>query len=378
VIVSLPARRLFILASLALALGLPRAQALLNIDGARNQVFVFGSLTFAYSSNIFSENTGRGDYSTSAEAGIEVKRRAGIIAVNSTFKVDYQRFGKYTGENALNPSFYIEFNKTVGRTTGAFTINAFRETRSDSAVNLRTSSWNFPLGLNIKYPINDKFYVTSSTTYLQRRYSSTTVLTNLTDYSEGVDLFYVYTSKLDLVGGYRLRVSKTTNGKDTTDHWLNVGATGGLFAKLNGTLRFGYQIRQDRTGQENFTHVNALAALGWPVTRKFTLSSQISRDFNTIATGASVDSASISLRAAYAFTRKLEIDGGVAYGRNVFLGRTQTPRRDDFFSWDIGAKYKLNEHLNLGASYTYFRNWSTLSFSDFERQGLSFDIGSRF
>lgn len=377
-ILSSPTRRILLASLAALAIGLPPARALLNIDGSRNQVFVFGSLSFAYSSNIFSDNSGRGDYSSTAEAGIEVKRRAGIIAVNTTFKVSYQGFNKYTTENALNPSFYIEFNKTVGRTTGAFTINAFRETRSDSAVNLRTSSWNFPLGLNIKYPINDKFYVTSSTSYLQKRYSSTTVLTNLTDYSEGVDLFYVYTSKLDLVAGYRLRVSRTTNGNDTTDHWFNFGATGGLFAKLNGTLRFGYQIRDDRTGQQSYSNFDALAALGWPITRKLTLSSQISRDFNTIATGASVDSSSISLRAAYAITRKIEFDLGTAYGRNLFLGRTTPHRRDDFYSWDVGAHYKVNEHLNLSASYTYFRNWSTLSFSDFERQGLSFDIGSRF
>ena len=44
-------------------------------------------------------------------------------------------------------------------------------TRSDSSVNLRTSSWNFPLGLSVKYPINDKFYVTSNTGYLRRTYS---------------------------------------------------------------------------------------------------------------------------------------------------------------------------------------------------------------
>lgn len=376
-ILSTKARQLLLL-SLALALGQPTARALLNIDGSRNQVFVFGSVNFAYSSNIFSDSSGRGDYSSTSEVGLELKRRAGIIAVDATFKVDYQGFNKYTGENSLNPSFAIEFDKTVGRTTGAFTVSAFRETRSDTVANLLTSSWNFPLGLNIKYPINDKFYFTSSSSYLQRNYSTSTVLTNLTDYSEGVDLFYVYTSKLDLLAGYRLRVSRTTNGNDTTDHWFNIGATGGLFAKLNGSVRLGYQIRDDRGGNESFTHVNALASVGWPITRKLTLASQISRDFNTVATGASIDSSSISLRAIYAYSRKLELDGGVSYGRNLFLGQTGPQRRDDFFSWDVGAHYKLNEHLTLGASYTYFKNWSTVSLSDFDRTGFSFDASSRF
>ena len=370
--------RVCLLAIFVLALALPRGAALLNIDGARNQVFVFGHVSFAYSSNIFSESTERGDYSMSASAGLELKRRAGIIAVNSTLKFDYQAFGTYTDQNSINPSFYIEFNKTTGRTTGAFTLNAFRESRSDSAVNLRTNSWNFPLGLSLKYPINEKLYVTSGTTYLQRRYTETTTLADLTDYSESIDLFYVYTSKLDLVGGYRIRVSQTSLGNDTTDHWLNVGATGGLFAKLNGTIRLGYQIRQVSGDSENFTHLNALAGLNWPVTRKLSFSGQVTRDFNTIATGASVDSISTNLSATYAFNRKLELNSGVAYGRNVFLGRNQPARRDDFFSWDAGASYKFNGHLSLATSYTYFRNWSSLSFADFTSQGISFSIASRY
>lgn len=371
--------RLPLLAILTLGLALPAGRALLNIDGTRNQVFVFGSVTFGYNSNIFSDSTGRGDYSTDAKAGIELKRRAGIIAVSSTFKVDYQRFNRYTSESSLNPNFYIEFDKTTGRTTGSLTVNAFRESRSDSAINLRTNSWNFPLGLNLKYPINDKFYATSSTAYLQRRYSDNTTLANLTDYSEGLDLFYVYTSKLDLVGGYRIRITQTSLGNNTADHWFNVGASGGLFAKLNGTLRFGYQLRQvaGATGGD-FTHVNALAALTWPITRKLTLSSQVSRDFNTIATGASVDSTSATLHAAYAYNRKLEMDTGVTWGRNAFLGSTQSSRVDNFFSWDVGAHYRFNEHLDVGATYTYFRNWSTLRLSAFDRQAFSFDIASRY
>ena len=122
------------LAAAALLVAAAPADALLNIDGTRNQVFVFGSVGFGYNSNIFAEAGGAGDYTATAQAGVELKRRAGIIAVNATAKVDYVTFNRYTGENSLNPSFYLELNTTTGRTTGALTINAFRETRSDSAV----------------------------------------------------------------------------------------------------------------------------------------------------------------------------------------------------------------------------------------------------
>ena len=363
---------------LLLALPAIPAHALLNLDGSRTQLFVFGGVTFAYSSNIFSDSSARGDSSVTGEVGLEYRRRAGILGVNSTLKFDYQRYATYTGESAFNPNFFIELTKTTGRTTGALTFSAYRESRSDSAVNLRTDAWIVPIGLGLKYPLNDKFYLTSQTGYLRRTYRENPTLVNYTDYSEALDVNYVYTSKLDLSGGYRIRASKTTAGLDTFDHWFNLGASGRLLAKLNGSVRVGYQIRQIDYG-ENFNQFNAVATLTWPATRKLTFSSQVSRDFNTIATGSSVDSSSVTLRANYAFTRKAELDAGIAYGRNKFLGGPGSVRRlDDFFTWDVNYRYRFNDHLRLALGYTYLQNWSTLSFADFTRQGLSLNLASRF
>jgi hypothetical protein len=328
---------------------------------------------------MFAEATARGDYSMSAHAGIELKRRAGIIAVSSTAKVDYVTYGKYTGENSLNPSFYLELNKTTGRTTGALTINAYRETRSDSAVNLRTSSWNFPLSLNLKYPVNDNIYVTSSTGYLRRSYSDTAALVDYTDYTQAVDAFYVYTSKLDLLGGYRLRVAKTSTIGRTVDHWFNLGATGGLFSKLSGTVRLGYQFRNvSNAAHENYSHINAMASVNWPISRKFMTGFSVNRDFNTIATGATVDSTSAAANATYTYSRKLDFTGNAAVGHNKFLGANQGARVDTFFTWGVGASFHSSEHLQIGANYTYFKNWSSFAFSDYDSHGFSLDISSRY
>ena len=361
---------------------IPSAQALLNIDGSRNQLFVFGGVTFGYNDNIFAQSSGQGDSTVTAQAGVELKRRAGLIAVNSVAKIDFVRYKKFTGENTINPNFSLELNKTEGRTTGAFTLQAYRETRSDSAVNLRTSSWNFPLGLNLKYPINDKLYMTSTSGYLRRTYKDEGLaLVNYSDYSEAVDFYYTYTSKLDLLAGYRLRVSRTSGGSRANDHWFNVGATGGLFSKLSGTVRLGYQIRNisgPRTPSDRFHQVNASATINWPFTRKLNFAFSANRDFNTIATGSSVDSTSLAARAHYTYSKKLEFNGGVAVGRNLFLGSGQGNRRDTFFSWDAGAIYRMNEHLQIAGSYTYFHNWSSLSLSDYQSHGFSLDISGRY
>ncbi len=355
------------------------SSALLNIDGSRNQLFVFGGVTYSYSSNMFAEPVGRGDYTTSAQLGAELKRRAGIIAINSIAKIDFVRYGKYKDENTINPNFLLELNKTTGRTTGSLSVSAYRETRSDSAVNLRTSSWNFPLSLNVKYPVNDKIYFTSASGYLHRSYSSSQALVNYTDFSEGVDLYYVYTSKLDLLGGYRLRVATTSVEGRSVDHWFNIGATGGIFSKMSGTIRIGYQVRNvPANGGERFNQYNAQASLNWPITRKLSLGLLFNRDFNTIATGHSVDSTSMSLKGTYSYSRKVEFNSGLSVGKNDFLGQAQSSRKDTFLSWNAGVHYTMNDHLQLGAAYSYFRNWSSVSYSDFDSYGFSVDVSSRY
>ncbi len=365
---------------LACAIGaVPAARALLNIDGSRNQVFVFGNVTLAHDSNIFADTSGRDDYIITSRVGAELKRRRGIIAVNANATLDYVQFDEFRQESGWNPSFSLELNKTSGRTTGALTLNAYRTNRSDSAINIRTTSWNIPVGLNIKYPVNDKLYLTSNTGYLRRSYSDNAALVNYTDLSQGFDAFYVYNSRLDLVGGYRLRASQTSL-HDTYDHSLSFGATGGLLPKLNGTVRLGYQFREisGGGGSEQFGQFTLSSSLQWIPTRKLTLSIEGNRDFTTTAIGGTVDTLGVSLHGSYSFNRKLETNAGIACGRNRFLGRGGPPRQDDFFSWDAGLRYTLNEHLTVSGSCNYLINWSSLSFSDFERTGYSVDISSRF
>src|SRR6188768_346276 len=167
---SRPARRNLGLILAALLATAPAARALMNFDGTRNQLFVFGGLTFGYDSNIYVEADGRGDYSLIAQAGAELKRKAGLIAVDFTAKVDFVHYGEFTEEDSVNPNFSLSLTKDSGRTTGSFSVQAYRETQSDSSVNLRTSSLNYPVGLHLRYPIDEKFYLTSDTDYVHRVY----------------------------------------------------------------------------------------------------------------------------------------------------------------------------------------------------------------
>ena len=60
------------------------------------------------------------------------------------------------------------------------------------------------------------------------------------------------------------------------------------------------------------------------------------------------------------------------------LFRSIDQRRDQFFSWDLGAHYKFNEHLRLAASYTFLHNHSNRGFAEFGRNAFSLEISCRY
>ncbi|HYC69732.1 MAG TPA: outer membrane beta-barrel protein [Opitutaceae bacterium] len=361
--------------AVVLGLGPTSALALLNIGGSRNQVFVFGNVRVGYDSNIFSSATAEDDTVITGSFGAELRRKRGIIGVNSTVTLQYMKFSRFTDEGGFNPDFMLELTKSTGRTTGELKLHAFRSNRADSAVNLRTTSWNIPLDLSVRYPINEKLYVASATSYLRRDYVEDAQLVDYVDYSQGFDVFYVYNSRIDLLAGYRFRHSDTLVGQ-SRDHSFTLGVTGGIFPKVTGTVRLGYQLRRTlQTGRED-DQITISTSLNWVPTRKLSVEMGVSRDFTITALGDSVDTLGASAHATYSMNRRLEFDAGVSYGRNRFLGTT--PRTDDFLEWSASARYTLNEHLTVAGTYSHLENWSTASFSDFTRTGYSLDISSRF
>jgi hypothetical protein len=332
-----------------------------------------------HDSNIFSEANAQSDTIVKSSVGAELVRRRGIIAVDATASLDYVHYGRFTEQTGWHPGFRADFDKSSGRTTGKLSVHAYRTNRAETAVNIRTTSWNVPVELSIKYPVNEKLYLTSDTGFLRRTYSRDRTLVDYTDYSQGVDAFYVYNSRIDLLAGYRVRLSETRLGQ-AQDHGLSIGATGGLLPKVNGTLRLGYQWRDQSGsfGDSQHGQFTVFSALTWLPTRKLNFSLQAGRDYITTAIGSTVDTLGLSLLGTYSFNRRLDLEAGVSYGRNLFVDQGAARREDDFVSWNAGATYTFSERLKLGANYQHHTNWSTLSFSDFERTNFSFEVSSRF
>ncbi|HVU17502.1 MAG TPA: outer membrane beta-barrel protein [Candidatus Didemnitutus sp.] len=352
--------------------------ALLNIDGERNQVFVFGSASLTYDSNLLAQRDGESDVGENFALGAEWHRRAGIIAVDATSSITAYRFNQHSALDAVDPNLVVLFSKTSGRLTGSLSLSAYRTQQADSAVNLRTSSWNFPVELSLRYPINEKFYATSDSAAQNRQFEDRNAgLQNYLDFAEGLDGYYVYNSKIDALAGYRVRFGRTDVDR-TIDHDFHVGVTGQIFPKVTGVIHVGIQRREIRGTGLGFNETSASAQLTWTATRKLTVVGLVGRDFNTTATSASVDSLSTSLSADYGLNRRFQFGAGISGGRNRFLDETVAGRVDDFFSWYVEGTYNVNEHFKVVSRYTYFDNQSDEFLAEFDRNQFSITLSGRY
>lgn len=372
----------------------PPARALVTFNDSHDHIYVTGTLGISHDSNIFANSDSAGDFVYTSTVVADYQRRAGWIGVNASVSVNGSRYGKLKGENFDNPSYSMELTKQTGRTTGSFTLSAARESRADSAVNIRSSSWNYNTGLNFKYPIVERFSLTGGLGYSSRKYIDQTQLANLSTYSANVDLFYIATNERDIVTGYRFRHSETSRNTSTTDHNISAGVNGRIIRGINGALRVGYQVRTPHGGtgdSPEYHGLSASASASYAINRKINLSGQLSKDYSTTATDTSVDNTTASIDAAYAYSTHWNVSAGAAWGDSRFLGEKGRiilapgppvelgrNRHDNYASWNVGLNYSLNEHFKASLTYSWFQNWSTVPFADFERNNWGASFSSRW
>lgn len=378
---------------LAATLACPPAQALVTFNDSHDRIFVSGSFGVSGDSNIFANSDNASDLVYTSGFSLEYVRRAGWIGVNAGMSVGASWFGKHKTQNFSNPSYSLELTKQSGRTTGSFTLSGARESRADAAVNMRSSSWNYNAGLNAKYPAGN-YTFTGNFGYSSRKFLDETFFANLATYSYGLDVFRILPSERELIGGYRYRLSETSRNSSTSDHSVTAGLSGKLIRGIVGSLRAGFQTRIPHggpPGQGGNTSWTASGSSSYAISKKFNLSGAISKDYSTTATSASVDVISVSGNATYAYNSRWSLNASAGWGDTRFLGEAGRVvlalgpppllgpmRHDNYANWSLGIGYSLNEHFRSNFSYSWFQNWSTLSYADFVRSSWGLNVSSRW
>ena len=356
---------------------LHRASALFNLNQGKDLIFVTGSYSIGWDSNVFTRSTARSAFTQSASASIDYTRQAGLISVGVTASASSGSFAGIRGQDFLDPSLSVSFRKRYGRTTGAWTTSARHESQPDPDVGQRTQDWSFLSALDLRYPINDRFYLSNNLAYTGRYYTNTHQFSDLDSYSEGFFANYVYSSKLDLNTGYTVRLSNTSKDTKAIDQSLTVGATGSLLPKLTGSVNMGVERRNaDSTvgHHETFDSFTSSTSVKWLFSRKLSFNGDLSDDFSTSASDISTNRLSAGLHANASLTSKFIGSTGVTYSITHFLGVAGEGRRDDLLQFDASVGMALTTHIRLSLALLYMINWSTLASADFERESMTFTV----
>lgn len=358
----------------------PSAFALIAFNDGRDTVFVSGTAGVTYDSNIFADaRDAAGDTSFNASLLLEYERKAGMLGVNASVGWSVSTFSRYGEEDFADPRFSFELTKASGRTTGSVLLSAQRQHRADTAINLRTESWNYDAGLNLRYPVIERYSISANAGYSWQDYRENIVLVDIESYRAGADLLYALNSERDLLFGYRYRTTETSVDTTDVDHALYLGITGKLITKLNGNARIGWQRREiDPVLGESTTHdgLTASVATTWSVTSRFSITGNVSKDVSTVATDDSVDVTSASLDFQYGVNGRTSAFAALSHTHLRFLDGGA--RRDDGVGLSTGITYTFSERLRVTLSYLYFQNWSTLPTSDYDRHSISLNASTRW
>jgi hypothetical protein len=387
-----PVTRNGLIGLLAATLACPPAHALVALNDGRDRIYVTGSYTTTWDSNIFANSEGRGDFVSSTSIVAEYTRRAGWIGVNGSISVSASNFGKNRDQNFTNPNYALEFTKKSGRTTGSLTMSGAKESRADAAVNMRSTAWNYNAGLNVKYPAGINTFM-GQFGYSKRSYVEDTIFADLATYTAGIDMIHILPAERELVGGYRFRYSDTSRFTSTTDHSATVGINGRLIRGIIGGLRAGMQTRipHGALASGRFTSWTMSASSAYAFNKDLNVAAQASKDFSTTATDASVDVTSADVSMGYTMNSKVSWSLSGGWGQTRFLGESGrlviqpgpppllgAHRVDTYATWSAGVAVTLHAHLKSALTYSWFENWSTGTYADFIRSSWSLNLSSRW
>jgi hypothetical protein len=373
-------------AVMAAVFSAPNARALVSLEDGRDHIFIDGSVEMAYDSNLFANAQNQGSASYQGTLSADIVRRAGWIGVNITAGLNWARYSSFSGQDYIDPTLSLELTKQTGRTTGSLTAGVTRQDRTDVTANTRDTSWNYTGGLDIQYPVIERYSITGTFDYAKTDYTDRALFTDSTTYSGNLFLYYVLNEQRDLFVDSRTRWTYESNGDLDLDKSLSGGVSGRVIGPFNGSMQFGYETRTPYGGPDhgNFNDITASGSTTWNVNRRITVTGNLSRDFSTTALAQSIESTSAGLTFQDSFTANASCTLAGTVGQNQFLGEEGIVAPDDerrvdyFYSLSAGFFYTFNQHLKFSINYTYYRSYSTLSYAEFGRTGLTLGASSHW
>lgn len=191
--------------------------------------------------------------------------------------------------------------------------------------------------------------------------------TDRESWSLPLDFAYEIAPKLKSKGGYRYRSDSQKSAADSTDHFLNLGATGEFTPKLSGSLVVGYVTRTIKRfgavkGSTEST-VGLNSNFSFSYSEKTKLRASIGNDYRSGATGETQKVFSLSGGGSTSLSNALSADAGLNYSKNDYV---TSGRSDDLWALNTGLSYTYNKYVKLNGSYSYQNNASSVKTNNFQ------------
>ena len=369
------------------AVATPSAHALLNFNDGTDLVFVTGTYSIGFDTNVFTRAVSKQSTTQSATVSIDYSRVAGVITVNADVSASAGTFGNIRGQDFADPTFSLAFRKRYGRTTGTLALSTRRESQPDPDAGQRTHDAFYSSNLDVRYPVNDRYYLTNAVGYSWKAYLNQPAFSNLAMLNDSMAVNYVFDSKLDLNAGYAFNLSNTSKDSRAFDQSLLFGASGSILPKLSGTISMGLEQRISDSrigGHEKFTSFTSGSSVKWLFSRRISFNGQLSDDFSTTSTDINVNRLSGGLNGTASLSTRYICSTGVTGTISNYLGKagyitgTTKNRRDYLFQFDASIGVAITTHIRTTLAYLYMLNTSNDSSASFTRQLVTLTIAATY
>ena len=305
-----------------------------------------------------------------------VMARAGVEAIRY---VDLKEF------DAENLFLDLDFSYPNNQESNAYYelgVNWSETTRSNFQVGQIIESEELGISGSYRAYLNEKSGFRMSSELGQSSFTDSN-LSDSDDISFTVDYLYRYSSKLNLVTGYRYRELENRGGAGSvsisqSSHTFDIGVDGELRPKVEGTISFGIQFL-DSSGSialADGTNFYYDIGLAWRANSRTSVSLSGSGDFQNSPNGGVNNRRDIAMRLTQRSRSRSSRSIGLTYAQSNFSGLNS--RKDDSITLNSRYQHNLSKNKNLGLSADYEIRESNNDFFSYDRFRLALDFQVSF
>jgi len=375
-------RRYLLLTSLAAAAFLPQARALSDS--------VYGTLTaqavgrVEYDSNIYSNNSQKGDTVFSLIPELDFVRNQGLLSLDAAAGLSLQRFADVSSANNNSPfaNAALNWKPDEAKTSGGLILSYLRNNSANPSVLARTTSDDYLADTNIGQFISEKFGYRVKAGYSLKDYV-TAGLSNTSYWNLGGEARYQYSPKTEGFVSYTYRADTIGNRAGgaadikADDHLFSTGIEGELAPKLTGRLEGGLVTRQFKKHYlANQTGLLLKGAVTWAVKEGTEVGFTLGQDYDLSPTDQSIKRFSLGVAGSHQLSPKLTLTAAPGYSHDSYVG--PSARTDDAFTFRAGATYTFTPEWSANIYFSYRDTSSSLSYATYDRSNLGCSIIARF